>query len=63
LVLVLIFGGGEHVQGAGDIPIIYSTSGRAEVPVPALLDLYEAVQADGGDSHRYPLAPTMVKPP
>ena len=46
---------------AGDLPIIYSTSGRVEVPVPALLDLYEAIQADGGDSRRYPLAPTMVR--
>jgi hypothetical protein len=51
----------ERWMKAGDIPIIYSTSGRVEVPVPALLDLYEAVQADGGDSRRYPLAPTMVR--
>jgi hypothetical protein len=51
----------ERWMKAGDIPIIYSTSGRVEVPVPALLDLYEAVQADRGDSRRNPLAPTMAR--
>src|SRR5580658_9645950 len=45
---------------AGDLPVVYSTAGRAEVSVPALLDLYEAVQDDGG-SRRYPLAPTMAR--
>jgi hypothetical protein len=51
----------ERWMRAGDLPVVYSTEGRAEVPVPALLDLYEAVQDDGGDSRRYPLAPTMIR--
>jgi len=47
---------------AGDLPLVYSTQGRIGVPVPALLDLYESVEADraGGD-RRYVLAPTMVR--
>jgi hypothetical protein len=50
----------ERWTKSGDLPVVYSTKGRAEVPVPALLELYEAVQAEGGGSRRYPLAPTMV---
>jgi hypothetical protein len=47
---------------AGDLPLVYSAEGRVEVPVPALMDLYESVEADraGGD-RRYVLAPTMVR--
>lgn len=47
---------------AGDLPLVYSAQGRVEVPVPALLDLYESVEADraGGD-RRHVLAPTMVR--
>jgi hypothetical protein len=47
---------------AGDLPLVYSAQGRVEVPVPALLDLYESVQADraGGD-RRHVLAPTMIR--
>ena len=31
---------------AGDLPLVYSAQSRVEVPVPALLDLYESVEAD-----------------
>jgi hypothetical protein len=46
---------------AGDLPVIYSARGRVEVPVPALLDLYDAVDAGRADSPRYPLTPTMMR--
>ena len=48
---------------SGDLPVVYSASGRVEVPVAGLLDLYEKVQADrdaDGD-RRYPLTPTMKR--
>jgi hypothetical protein len=51
----------ERWMKSGDLPVVYSMSGRVEVPVPALLDLYESIQADGDDSRRYPLAPTMAR--
>jgi len=51
-----------HWIKAGDLPVLYSSEGRFEVPVPALLDLYEAVQAErDGTSRRYVLAPTMTR--
>lgn len=46
----------------GDLPVIYSTKDRLEIPVPTLLDLYETVQRTretGG--RRYVLAPTMTR--
>lgn len=46
---------------AGDLPVIYSAKGRIEVPVPALLDLFEAVEADRRERPRYVLTPTMVR--
>jgi hypothetical protein len=47
---------------AGDLPLVYSANGRVEVPVPALLDLYESVEADRADGdRRYVLAPTMLR--
>lgn len=47
---------------AGDIPIVYSSAGRLEVPVPALMDLNESVEADRANGHRrYALAPTMTR--
>jgi hypothetical protein len=47
---------------AGDLPLIYSTAGRLEVPVPALLDLYETVERDRQEGgRRYVLAPTMAR--
>ena len=47
---------------AGDLPLVYSAQGRVEVPVPAVLDLYESVEADRADGdRRYVLAPTLVR--
>ncbi len=51
----------ERWMKTGDLPVIYSAHGRVEVPVAALLDLYEAVHAARADSPRYPLKPTMVR--
>jgi hypothetical protein len=46
---------------AGDIPLVYSKEGRREVPVPALLELRDAVDAARtAGERRYVLAPTMV---
>lgn len=50
----------ERWTKAGDLPVVYSAKGRTEVPVPALLDLYDAVHAVRADSGRYPLTPVMV---
>jgi hypothetical protein len=47
---------------AGDLPVVYSAAGRVEIPVPALIDLRESVDADRADGpQRYPLAPTMAR--
>jgi len=48
---------------AGDIPVVYGSSGRTELPVPALLDLYEAVQHERavGRRHRHLLEPMMLE--
>ena len=44
----------------GDLPVVLTTSGRPEIPVPALLELYESVEADRADgTRRYSLTPTM----
>jgi hypothetical protein len=46
----------------GDLPVVFSPAGRAEIPVSALLDLYEAVEADrAGGPRRYALTPTMSR--
>jgi hypothetical protein len=46
----------------GDLPVVYSFKGRMEVPVPALLDLYEAVEAERAESpRRYVLTATMAR--
>lgn len=47
----------------GDLPVVYSSKGRMEVPVPALLSLYEIVEAERADEgpRRYVLAPTMAR--
>lgn len=46
----------------GDLPVVYSSKGRMEVPVPALLDLYETVEAERAEGPcRYVLAPTMAR--
>jgi hypothetical protein len=44
---------------AGDLPVVYSPNGRFEVPVPALLDLYDLVRAEGPEPHRNVLAPAF----
>jgi hypothetical protein len=50
----------ERWIGAGDLPVLYSSKGRFEVPVPALLNLYEAVEAERTESQRrFVLAATM----
>jgi len=47
---------------AGDLPIVQSPRGRAEIPVAALLELYEAVQSDDDEKpRRYALAPAMER--
>jgi hypothetical protein len=46
---------------AGDLPVVYSSNGRLEVPVAALLGLYEAIRAEHADHRRYVLAPTMAQ--
>jgi hypothetical protein len=46
----------------GDLPVVYSSKGRVEVPVPALLDLYEAVEAERAERpRRYVLTGTMAR--
>jgi hypothetical protein len=46
---------------AGDLPTVFSRSGRDEVPVSALLELYEDVQRErrGGRRRRHVLEPSM----
>jgi hypothetical protein len=47
---------------AGDVPVVYSTSGRREVPVAALLELRDAVDAQrAGERSRYVLAPMIAR--
>lgn len=47
---------------SGDLPLVYSQQGRLEVPVPALLDLSEAVEIEHAQhGGRYVLAPTMSR--
>jgi hypothetical protein len=46
----------------GDLPVVYSSQGRMEVPVPALLDLHETVEAERTEGpRRYVLTPTMAR--
>lgn len=46
---------------AGDLPVVYAESGREEVPVAALLELYEAVDRErsSGRRRRHVLEPAM----
>lgn len=46
----------------GDIPVVFTPASREEVPVAALLDLYEAVnrERESGRGTRRPLGPTMI---
>jgi hypothetical protein len=47
---------------SGDLPVVLSAEGRVEVPVSALIDLRESVDADRADGpRRYALAPTMSR--
>jgi hypothetical protein len=47
---------------SGDLPVVLSATGRVEIPVPALIDLRESVDADRVDGpRRYVLAPTMSR--
>ncbi len=50
----------ERWTKAGDLPVVYSPKGRMEIPVPALLDLYEAVHAGHRESERHPLKLVMA---
>ncbi len=44
----------------GDIPVVYTESGRTEVPVTALFDLYEQVQAERDAGRGHVLEPGML---
>jgi hypothetical protein len=47
---------------AGDLPTVLSPRGRREIPVGALLDLYETVHAEQArEPSRYVLTPTMTR--
>lgn len=46
---------------AGDLPVVFSPNGRFDVPVPALLDLYETTRTGRPARDRNPLAPTMSR--
>jgi hypothetical protein len=46
---------------SGDLPVVYTPSGRTEIPVPALLDLREAIEADRASGASRVLAPTMTR--
>ncbi len=46
---------------AGDIPVVYSAAGRTEVPIPALLDLYDEARAERNQSSPNVLAPMMER--
>src|SRR3954451_15827885 len=52
----------ERWTRQGDLPVVLTASGRPEIPVPSLLDLYESVEVDRAKSNsRYPLTPTMSR--
>ena len=48
---------------AGDLPTVYTAAGRVEVPVAALLDIYEEVEREraSGRRARHVLEPTMAE--
>jgi hypothetical protein len=46
---------------AGDLPVVFSRNSRFDVPVPALLGLYETIRAERSDRERSPLAATMAR--
>jgi hypothetical protein len=50
----------ERWIASGDLPVVYSRESRVEVPVPGLLDLRDAVDADRAEGElRYALTPAM----
>ncbi len=52
----------ERWVKAGEVPLLSTTTGRSEVPVSALLDLHEKVEADRSSKPgRYALTPTMKR--
>jgi hypothetical protein len=52
----------ERWVKSGDLPVVRSSAGREEIPVPALLDLYEAVRVDRSAAPgRFALAATMAR--
>ena len=52
----------ERWVKTGDLPVVQSVAGGLEIPVPALLDLYDAVRSDQSASvGRHVLAPTMTR--
>ena len=45
---------------SGDVPLVFTATGRQAVSVPALLDLYEAVRSSKSDGTvRHPLAAVL----
>jgi hypothetical protein len=47
---------------SGDLPLVHTTRGKEQVPVQALLSLYEATHADDKSKpSRYTLTPTMAR--
>jgi hypothetical protein len=44
----------------GDIPVVYAESGRVQIPVAALLDLYEEVNAERAAGHGHLLEPLVL---
>lgn len=48
---------------AGDLPVVFNRHGRTEIPVPALLELHDAVEAErlNGTRERHLLEPTMAR--
>jgi hypothetical protein len=44
----------------GDVPVVYTESGRVEVPVATLLDLHEQVEAERDGGRRHVLEPVML---
>ena len=44
----------------GDIPVVYAESGRVQIPVAALLDLYEEVNAERAAGHGHLLEPSVL---
>lgn len=48
---------------AGDVPVVLTQSGRQEVPIPALIDLYEATESvrRSGQRRLHVMEPTLAE--